>query len=132
MSILNKMIPKNNDDADKKVVAKKAVKTKKVADKTSMATHYFDLITFPYISEKAFDVNQLGQYVFVVNNQANKVEIRKAIENFYKVVVKSVNIVITPHKPKLVKGRVSRVSGFKKAIVTLQAGSKIDVMDPSK
>ncbi len=85
----------------------------------------------PIISEKSERLSdKLGQYSFVVNKKANKVEIKKAVQDMYSVSVMSVNTIIMPAKAKvrntksgLVKGRVS---AFKKAIVTLSEGDEID------
>lgn len=72
----------------------------------------------------------LGKYSFVVNSNANKVEVRNAVEEMYGVTVDSVNTMVMPAKIKnrmtrsgILKGRVS---GYKKAIVTLADGEEID------
>lgn len=138
MSILNKIIKEKEEDgkvagdgskAKAAGVKEPAVKKEKKSGPKVTPIHYFNIITRPHISEKAFDINEKGQYVFVVSDEANKSEIAKAIENFYKVVVSSVNIVRVPSKPKRYKGVVGVKSGYKKAIVTLKKGSKIDVME---
>ncbi len=90
-----------------------------------------DILIRPLISEKAEVLSEgLGQYSFIVNKAANKVEIKKAIEGMYNVTVSAVNTIIMPAKAKnrntrsgLIKGRVS---SFKKAIVTLAEGEEID------
>jgi large subunit ribosomal protein L23 len=90
-----------------------------------------DILVKPIISEKAETLTDtLGQYSFVVNKKANKIEIQQAIEKLYNVNVASVNTLIMPAKAKsrntksgVVKGRVS---GYKKAIVTLAEGEEID------
>lgn len=139
MSILNKIIKKEEEEgkvaeegAKIKAKSKKkevVVKQEKKSGPKITPIHYFSIITRPHISEKAFDINERGQYVFVVSDEANKSEIAKAIENFYKVVVSSVNIVRVPNKPKRYKGVMGVKSGYKKAIVTLKKGSKIDIME---
>jgi large subunit ribosomal protein L23 len=90
-----------------------------------------DILIKPIISEKAESLSEsLGQYSFVVNKKANKIEIQKAIESLYNVNVASVNTMVMPAKAKsrntrsgLIKGRVS---SYKKAIVTLSDGEEID------
>lgn len=132
MSILNKIVKKDDKEVQESA---KEVKTPKAEKKTGLKetpVHYFSIITHPHISEKAFDINAQGQYVFVVSDNANKTEIKKAIESFYKVKVSSVNIVSVPGKPKRYRGRVVIKSGFKKAVVTLKKGSTIDVMEAVK
>ena len=90
-----------------------------------------DILIKPIISEKAESLSEnLGQYSFVVNKKANKIEIQKAIESLYNVNVASVNTIVMPAKAKsrntrsgMIKGRVS---SYKKAIVTLSEGEEID------
>ena len=85
----------------------------------------------PIISEKAEILSgSEGQYSFVVNKRANKVEIRKAVEEMYSVSVSSVNTLVMPGKSKtrntksgVLKGRSS---SYKKAIVKLANGEEID------
>lgn len=90
-----------------------------------------DILIKPIISEKAELLSEsLGQYSFVVDKAANKVEIKKAVEGMYNVNVASVNTIVMPAKAKnrntrsgLIKGRVS---SFKKAVITLADGEEID------
>ncbi len=90
-----------------------------------------DILIKPIISEKAELLSEsLGQYSFVVAKTANKVEIKKAVENMYNVTVASVNTIVMPAKAKnrntrsgLIKGRVA---SFKKAVITLSDGEEID------
>lgn len=84
----------------------------------------------PIITEKADMLTKSGQYSFVVNKKANKVEIRKAVESMYSVSVDSVNTAILPGKTKsrntksgIVKGSIP---SYKKAIVTLAKGEEIN------
>jgi large subunit ribosomal protein L23 len=85
----------------------------------------------PIITEKAEMLSEnLGKYSFVVHSGANKIEVRNAVEEMYGVTVDSVNTMIMPAKIKnrmtrsgVLKGRVS---GYKKAIVTLADGEEID------
>ena len=85
----------------------------------------------PIISEKAETISENhGHYTFMVNKKANKVEIKKEIERVYNVDVKSVNTMIMPSKTKRRNTKngvnIGKVSGFKKAIVTLSDGEEID------
>lgn len=85
----------------------------------------------PIISEKSETLSEdLGQYTFLVDKKANKIEIAKAVSEMYEVEVDSVNTAIMPGKFKrrytktgMQKGRIS---SFKKAIVTLKDGAAID------
>ncbi len=79
----------------------------------------------PRISEKAGHLVKLNKYVFKVKGGANKVEVKKAVENFYKVHVTQVNIIRNLGKVKNFGNRKGETSGFKKAIVTLRKGDSI-------
>ncbi|WP_235296794.1 50S ribosomal protein L23 [Portibacter marinus] len=90
-----------------------------------------NILIKPIISEKAEMLSETtNQYSFIVNQKANKVEVKKAVEEMYSVHVASVNTMIMPAKARnrntrsgLIKGRVS---SFKKAIITLADGEEID------
>ena len=85
----------------------------------------------PIITEKAEMLSeQRGQYSFIVDKKANKLEIRKAVEALYNVNVRAVNTMIVPGKERsrFTKTGVQRgtKASYKKAIVTLTAGEQID------
>ena len=86
-----------------------------------------DIIYSPVITEKSTALKEQNVYVFTVAKNANKIQIKDAIESTFKVKVLSVNTLNT--KPK--KKRVGRYSGFtksyKKAIVKLADGSSIEM-----
>jgi len=69
----------------------------------------------------------LGKYFFLVNNNANKIQIKKAVEEIYKVKVKSVNTFVSGGKLKRVRYQYGRTADTKKAVVTLKEGQKIEV-----
>ena len=70
----------------------------------------------------------LGQYVFMVESDASKPEIKKAIKELYKVDAVSVNVVNRPPKTKRFRGvRRGGHGAYRKAIVTLKKGQKIDL-----
>ncbi len=85
----------------------------------------------PLITEKSEMLsNNLNQYTFVVAKNANKIQVKKAIEGMYNVTVDSINTVIMPAKVKVRSTKSGIVKGrkpsFKKAIVTLTEGEEID------
>ena len=85
----------------------------------------------PLITEKAEILSEKGgKYSFIVNRDANKIEIRKAVENMYQVTVESVNTMIMPGKQKSRNTRSGVIRGkkpvLKKAVVTLAKGEEID------
>ncbi|MEK7555226.1 MAG: 50S ribosomal protein L23 [Patescibacteria group bacterium] len=81
-----------------------------------------------WITEKAGDMSHLRKYNFIVDKKANKLEIKKAIESIYGVKVVSVNVVNIKGKSRRMGRTLGRTSSYKKAIVTLKEGQKIDVM----
>lgn len=78
-------------------------------------------------TEKGTSLLPYNKYVFLVDKKANKVQIRKSIEQIYKVKVARVNTVIAAGKIKRVRWQIGRTADWKKAIVTLQEGQKIEV-----
>ena len=81
----------------------------------------------PLVSEKSRNLGAVGKYVFIVDDQANKSEIRKEVERRYGVSVKSVNILRTNRRGKRFGRNPGRSHMEKKAIVTLKSGQTIDV-----
>ncbi len=78
-------------------------------------------------TEKGSNMMPLNKYLFWVDRLANKIEIRKAVEGIYKVKVNNVNTLTMKGKPKRVRYAMGKTSDWKKAIVTLKQGEKIDV-----
>lgn len=68
-----------------------------------------------------------AKYLFLVDNRANKIQIRRAVEEIYKVKVKNVNTFISIGKLKKVRYQVGKTKDLKKAVVTLREGQKIGV-----
>ncbi|WP_268123467.1 50S ribosomal protein L23 [Roseivirga pacifica] len=84
----------------------------------------------PLVTEKVSALNEKGKYGFVVDVNANKVEIKKAVEDMYGVTVEDVNTMKYQGKAKsrYTKSRIvsGRTNSFKKAIVTVAEGEVID------
>ena len=89
--------------------------------------NYLDSILRPIITEKATILSEQNKTVFKVHKSANKKNIKKYIEKLFKVNVIKVNIINLKTKIKLKQGRLSKKSGYKKAIVTLKKGQSIDL-----
>ncbi len=86
------------------------------------------IIKRPHITERSTDLQAFGKYVFVVANGATKPEIKKAVKEIYKVDVAAVNVVNRPAKRKRFGGRMQgSQQSYRKAIVTLKEGQKIDL-----
>jgi len=86
------------------------------------------LIKKPWVTEKATILSEKGKYIFIVKNKASKPEIKKAVKEVYKVDAVSVNVINRPPKRKRFGGgRKGTQAGYRKAIVTLKPGQKIDI-----
>lgn len=87
------------------------------------------VIIAPVVTEKSLRGVDEGKYTFRVRKDANKVEIRRAVETVFDVKVKSVNTMIVKAKRRrrTMAGR-GHVPDWKKAVVTLQPGHKIEIL----
>lgn len=86
-----------------------------------------DILLEPIVTEKSMQESSLGKYTFCVHSKANKIEIRKAVENIFKVNVLRVNIVSVRGKLRRMGKYQGKTSDWKKAIVTLKEGQKIEL-----
>jgi len=89
--------------------------------------HYLDTILSPTITEKGTYLSEQNKVVFKVHTGSNKNSIKKSIEKIFKVNVIKVNTMNYSGKNKIVRGKKSKKSKFKKAIVTLKKGQSIDL-----
>ncbi|PWC43799.1 MULTISPECIES: 50S ribosomal protein L23 [unclassified Azospirillum] len=87
----------------------------------------YDLILAPVITEKSTMASEHNQVTFRVPLSASKPEIKAAVEGLFNVKVTAVNTLISKGKTKRFRGIEGRRSDFKKAVVTLAEGNKIDV-----
>ena len=92
-----------------------------------------EVILRPVVSEKSMDETQRGKYTFRVHSGANKLQVKEAIEELFKVDVLEVNVSTTKAKEKSRNRRRGRIQGWtspwKKAVVTLAAGQKIEFFE---
>ena len=88
---------------------------------------HYDLIRRPVVTEKATMASEANAVVFEVRVSATKPDIKAAVEALFGVKVKAVNTVLTKGKVKRFKGRLGTRNDVKKAYVTLEEGSAIDV-----
>lgn len=90
----------------------------------------YDVLIRPLVTEKAVNLaQQQNKYTFYVDKRANKIEIKKAVEDLFKVKVLSVNTINVKGKKKRVGRYEGRTPDRKKAIVTLKPGDKIDIFE---
>jgi large subunit ribosomal protein L23 len=88
-----------------------------------------EVIIKPVLTEKSYRALEEGKYTFEVHPKANKVEIAKAVEKVFNVRVKSVNTVNVKSKPRRLGWYQGRTRVWKKAIVTLEPGQKIEFFE---
>ncbi len=89
--------------------------------------HLFDKILNPIVTEKSTNLSEQNKIVFKVPFKANKKNLKKNIEKIFKVSVTKINIINKKNRVKNTRGRKVKVSGYKKAIVTLKKGQNIDL-----
>ena len=87
----------------------------------------YDKILSPIVTEKSTNLSDQNKIVFKVPFGANKKNLKTNIEKIFKVNVTKVNIINKQNRTKLTRGRKVRVSGYKKAIITLKKGQSIDL-----
>ncbi len=89
--------------------------------------HLYDKILSPLVTEKSTNLSEQNKIVFKVPQNANKKNLKNSIEKIFKVNVTKVNIINKQNRIKITRGRKIKVSGFKKAIITLKKGQSIDL-----
>ena len=89
--------------------------------------HLYDKILFPIVTEKSTNLSTLNKIVFKVPNKSNKINLKKNIEKIFKVNVIKINIINKQSRKKIVRGKKVKVTGYKKAIITLKKGQNIDL-----
>ena len=87
----------------------------------------YDKILFPVVTEKSTNLSEQNKIIFKVPYTANKKTLKGSIEKIFKVNVTKINIINKQNRTKLTRGRKVKVSGYKKAIITLKKGQSIDL-----
>ena len=94
------------------------------------ALNPLSVLVRPLITEKATRLHGENKYAFEVQRAANKLQIKSAVEKGFEVKVANVNVINMKGKPRLVRGnRIKHRPDWKKAIVTLAAGDKIELFE---
>ena len=89
--------------------------------------HLYDKILSPVVTEKSTNLSELNKITFKVPDGANKRNLKKNIEKIFKVNVTKINIINKQNRTKVTRGKKVKVSGYKKAIITLKKGQSIDL-----
>ncbi|MCL2707253.1 MAG: 50S ribosomal protein L23 [Dehalococcoidia bacterium] len=93
------------------------------------AIQVYDVLRKPIITEKSTILQSGGKYAFEVAKAANKTQIKDAVEKAFKVTVISVNVMVIKGKLRRVGRGITLTPSKKKAIVTLKAGDKIEMVE---
>jgi large subunit ribosomal protein L23 len=88
-----------------------------------------EILIRPLITEKNTMLTSIGRYSFEVDRRANKPMVKEAVEKIFKVDVTAVNVVNVPPKTRRVGRSVGKTSPWKKAVVTLKPGQRIEVFE---
>ena len=91
--------------------------------------HSYEVLRRPVITEKSTALQLLSKYAFEVADKANKRQVKEAVEKAFKVDVIGVNIVTVHGKTRRVGRHQAKTSPWKKALVTLQEGQKIEFFE---
>jgi large subunit ribosomal protein L23 len=86
-----------------------------------------DILLRPVVSEKSYGLLDEGKYTFIVASEANKVQIRQAVEEVFRVTVTGVNTLNRPGKRRRTRYGWGKRPDTKRAIVTLAEGERIDI-----
>jgi len=89
----------------------------------------YEILRRPLITEKNATLQAAGKYAFEVAGVANKVQIKQAVEKAFNVKVTAVNVMTMPGKERRVGRRKILTPSWKKAIVTLEPGEKIELFE---
>jgi large subunit ribosomal protein L23 len=92
-----------------------------------MKIHLYDKIISQHITEKSTNLSEQNKIIFKVPKKANKKNLKKNIEKIFKVNVTKINIVNKKTRIKTTNKGSKKISGYKKAIVTIKKGQNIDL-----
>jgi large subunit ribosomal protein L23 len=91
--------------------------------------HLYRVLQHPLITEKNSVLQAQGKYAFKVAQEANKEQIKQAVEKAFKVTVTGVNVMTVAGKRRRMRGREVTSPSWKKALVTLKPGDKIELFE---
>jgi large subunit ribosomal protein L23 len=91
--------------------------------------HLYEVLRRPLITEKSTALQAQNKYAFEIADRANKLMIKQAVEKAFKVKVTGVNVVTMRGKTRRMGRRLYTTEPWKKAIVTLKAGDKIEFFE---
>ena len=89
----------------------------------------YEILRRPLVTEKNATLQAAGKYAFEVDRRANKTQVKDAVEKAFKVTVTGVNVINMPGKMKRMGKGITLTPNWKKAVVTLKPGDKIDLFE---
>lgn len=91
--------------------------------------HLYEVLRRPLVTEKNAVLQTQGKYAFEVAGEANKEQVKQAVEKAFNVTVTQVNVITVPGKERRMRGRFVISPSWKKAVVTLKLGDKIEIVE---
>jgi large subunit ribosomal protein L23 len=91
--------------------------------------HLYEVLRRPLITEKGAGLQAQNKYAFEVASDANKLQVKQAVEKAFGVSVTAVNVITVHGKTRRMRGRQLITPSWKKAIVTLKPGDKIEIFE---
>jgi len=91
--------------------------------------HLYEVLRRPLVTEKSTTLQESGKYAFEVDRGANKKQIKESVEKAFKVKVTAVNVINVTGVSKRVGRKMTTSPSWKKAIVTLKTGDKIQLFE---
>lgn len=91
--------------------------------------HQYEVIRKPLVTEKNTSLHAMGKYSFEVAKEANKQQVKEAVEKAFKVTVTGVNVVMVRGKMRRIGRRQIMTPSWKKAVVTLKPGDSIQIFE---
>ena len=88
-----------------------------------------EVLIKPLITEKNTMLGAEGKYTFKIDRRANKTQVKEAVEAIFKVEVTAVNTISVPPKSRRVGRTIGKTQAWKKAVVTLRAGQRIEIFE---
>ncbi len=119
---------KSKDVAPKTVSTKQVLSTAKVGNPSHTQNLSAAVLIRPMITEKSLNLEAARSYVFKVKDSATKPAIKMAVEGLFGVNVEKVNVLNHKGRNKFLKGKWGTQTGFKKAIIRIKAGQKIEAI----
>ena len=126
MALFN-ILKKKKTEEKKTAPAAEKIPVAEKRDRKDKINSAYRILKAPHITEKATNLNSQNKYVFKIMPRANKHEVKQAIRDLYGVKVKEVRIINAPAKRKRLGKTEGWQTGYKKAIVNLAEGDKIEI-----